>query len=154
MRDFVDLNELYPLIKEVIESGGTFRIFPRGISMLPLIKEGEDEIVLGAVDKINIGDVLFYQRENGDFVLHRLINIHRGTLIMCGDNQRALERGIKPQQVLAKMVGYCKKGQFHSIDEPEYIKYSKGKVKRFPFYRKNTDIYDFLRKCKRIIKKS
>ena len=46
------LEEYMPLIKEVVESGGEFRLFPRGTSMLPLIRQGRDSVALVAVDTI------------------------------------------------------------------------------------------------------
>ena len=153
MREFVELNELYPLIKEVIESGGEFRFYPRGISMEPLLHQGDDSVVLGAVDAIKDGDVLFYQRDDGVYVLHRLIERRGGTLTMCGDHQMALEYGIRYDQILAKMVGYYKGDTYHSLDEAEYIEYTKKQITRFPLYRRNPKIYKALKKIKKIFKK-
>ena len=153
MRDFVDLNELYPLIKEVIESGGEFRFYPRGISMEPLLHQGDDSVVLGAVTTVEKGDVLFYKRDDGAYVLHRLIEKRGGTLTMSGDHQMALEYGVRENQVLAKMVGYYKGETYHSLDEAEYVKYTKKMVSRFPFYRRNPQVYKLLKKIKNVVKK-
>ncbi|MBQ6893784.1 MAG: S24/S26 family peptidase [Clostridia bacterium] len=153
MRDVVDLNELYPLIVEVIENGGEFRLYPRGTSMEPLIHAGDDSVMLGSAENIKNGDVLFYRRKNGAFVIHRLIEKRDNTFTMCGDHQKALEYGILPTQVIAKMVGYYKGDVYHSIDEPEYIKYTKKQLSRFHFYRKNPAIYNILRKIKHLFKK-
>lgn len=153
MRDYIEIDELYPLIKEVIESGGEFRFYPRGTSMEPLLHQGDDSVVLGAATEINEGDVLFYKRKNGMFVLHRLIEKRGGTYTMCGDNQFSLEYGLEPSQVLAKMVGFYKKEEFHSVDEPQYLEYVKKQLKRFPFYRRNPVIYAFLSKTKKAVKR-
>ena len=153
MRDFVELNELYPLIKEVLDSGGTFRFYPRGTSMEPLLHAGRDSIVLDKVGDIAAGDVLFYRRKNGQFVLHRLIEIRGGTYTMCGDNQLGLEYGIKREQILAKMVGYYTGEEYHSVDEAEYLGYTKKMISRFPFSRRNPTLYKTLRKIKHIFKK-
>ena len=154
MRELVELDELYPLIKEVIDKGGEFRLFPRGTSMLPLLCEGDDSVMLGAATDIKEGDVLFYRRKNGAFVLHRLIEKRDGTFTMCGDHQVGLEYGIEPHQVLAKMVGYYKGDVYHAIDEPQYLEYVKKRINSFPFYRKNPTIYKILRKIKHIVKRS
>lgn len=154
MREFVELDELYPLIKEVIESGGDFRLYPRGTSMEPLIHAGRDSIILRAVDEIENGDILFYRRTNGNFVVHRLIKKHKDEYIMCGDNQTTLEYGIKREQILAKVVAYYSGEEYRSFDTPEYKKYVKKRLARFPFYRTNQKIYNFLRSVKRkLIKK-
>ena len=154
MREFVELNELYPLIKEVLESGGTFRFYPRGTSMEPLIHAGRDSIVLDKVDGVSVGDVLFYRRTNGQFVLHRLIEIRGDEYTMCGDNQRALEFGIKREQILARMAGYYTGEEYHSVEEEEYLAYTKKMISRFPFYRRNPTIYKLLKKIRRPFSKS
>jgi len=154
LRELVDLDELYPLIKEVIESGGEFRFYPRGTSMEPLLHQGDDSVVLAAPDSISAGDVLFYKRENGMFVLHRLIEIRRGTYTMCGDNQKELEHGIKPSQVIAKMVGYYKGETYHSVNEADYLEYAKKKISRFPYHQRNPKILAVLVKIKKLLKKS
>lgn len=154
MRDVVDLNELYPLIKEVISKGGTFHLFPRGTSMEPLLHAGDDSVILGEAKDIECGDVLFYKRENGQYVIHRLIEKRKGTFTMCGDHQKGLEYGVLPSQVLAKMVGYYKGEVYHSVTEEEYLRYTKKMLARFPFYRKNPTVYKILKKIKHLFKKS
>ena len=154
MRDTVNLNELYPLIKEVIEKGGEFRLFPRGISMEPMIHAGDDSVVLSKIDGISEGDILFYKRDDGTFVLHRLIEKRGGTLTMCGDNQMKLEYGVREDQLLAKMVSYYKGDVLHTLDTPEYLEYKKKMLSRFRFYRRNPFIYKILKKVKHLFKKS
>ena len=151
MRDLVELTELYPLMAEVIAKGGTFRFYPRGTSMLPMLVEGEDSVELAQADAVEVGDVVFYRRDNGAFVLHRLIAKRNGTYTMCGDHQMGLEYGIREEQVLAKLVGFYKGEEYHSVDEEAYLAYTKKMVKRFPFYRRNRKLYEFLRKVKHTI---
>ena len=97
------LSDAIDVIEEVLASGGEFRLFPKGTSMLPLLVQGKDSVVLkrsegGCLKK---HDIAFYRRTNGQFVLHRVMKIEAdGTYTMCGDNQFALERGIQPQQVI------------------------------------------------------
>ena len=69
--------------------------------MLPTIKEGRDKVTLSpAPEKLKRGDIAFYKRENGQFVLHRVVKV-RGGYVFCGDNQYSLERGIKKEQIIA-----------------------------------------------------
>ena len=153
MRDLVNLDELYPLIKEVIENGGEFRLYPRGTSMEPMIHAGSDSIMLGAAKEINNGDVLFYKRENGDFVVHRLIQKRGDNYTMCGDNQNVLEYGIKREQILAKVTAYYSGEEYRTLTSDEYVKYTKERISRFPFYKKSEKLYSFLIKLKKAIKK-
>ena len=99
------LEEYMPLIKEVVESGGEFRLFPRGTSMLPLIRQGRDSVALVAVDTIRQGDVLLYRRKDGQYVLHRLVRKDRNNaLTFCGDNHFLKEPGITRNQILASVT--------------------------------------------------
>lgn len=98
-----NLEEYISLIKEVIESGGEFRLFPRGTSMLPLLRQGTDSV--GLVDpplKLKKHDIILYRRKNGQFVLHRIIKVNNdGEFFLCGDNQTNIESGIYQADVLA-----------------------------------------------------
>ena len=100
----VCLSDAINLIQEVLDSGGEFLLSPKGTSMLPLLIQGEDRVVLKKYESVlpKKHDIVFYRRENGDFVLHRLMKIQKdGTYVMCGDNQLILEEGILPSQIIA-----------------------------------------------------
>ena len=101
-----NLEEYVPLIKEVIESGGEFRLYPRGISMLPVLRQGIDSVVLVSPEKeLKKRDMIFYRRLSGQFVLHRIVGISNdGTYILCGDNQTALEKGITADMIIASVT--------------------------------------------------
>ncbi|MBQ5390686.1 MAG: S24/S26 family peptidase [Clostridia bacterium] len=148
MRESFSLDELYPLIADVIARGESFRLYPRGTSMQPMLYEGRDSVLLGAADRIETGDVLLYRRTNGAFVLHRLIEKRGGKLTMCGDHQCELEYGIAEEQVLAKVVGYYVGEEYRPMDSAEYQKYMRSCVRRFPFYRRDPKLLGFLRKIK------
>ena len=71
--------------------------------MLPLIVQGRDSVVLERNFERGArkNDIAFYRRDNGQFVLHRVMRIcDDGTFVMCGDNQTALEYGIKREQII------------------------------------------------------
>ncbi|MCR5201808.1 MAG: hypothetical protein K6D02_01755 [Lachnospiraceae bacterium] len=97
------LSEYESTIRMVLDSEGEFRMYPKGISMLPLLKEGRDSVVLvkpkGTIKAWNIA---FYKRDNGAFVLHRIVKTHReeGLYDMCGDNHISIEHGIREDQVI------------------------------------------------------
>lgn len=96
------LDEYIPLICEVINSGGEFRLYPRGTSMLPLLRQGIDSVALVAPQTLKRGDILLYRRKNGQYVLHRLVRVRRdGSLWFSGDNHMTVEKGIAKEQILA-----------------------------------------------------
>ena len=97
------LADAIEVIEEILAGGGEFRMYPKGTSMLPLIVQGRDSVVLkrNFEDAANKHDIAFYRRANGQFVLHRVMKIlDDGTYVMCGDNQTVLEYGIKKEQII------------------------------------------------------
>ena len=91
------------VIEEILDGGGEFRMYPKGVSMLPFIVQGKDSVVLRKDFEYGAKkhDIAFYRRTNGQFVLHRVMKVcEDGTFIMCGDNQTALESGIKKEQII------------------------------------------------------
>ena len=103
------MSESESLIREVVESGGEFRLYPKGTSMLPLIHQGKDSVILTRIkENIKVGDVPLYKRGDGQYVLHRIVRKEKdGTYTMCGDNQTALEKGIKKEQMIAVVSAIC-----------------------------------------------
>ena len=109
------LADAIDVIEEILASGGEFRMYPRGTSMLPLIVQGEDSVVLKRNTEIPARkhDIAFYRRPSGQFVLHRVMKIDKdGTYVMCGDNQYVLEKAVKKEAV----IGYV--SEIYKGDKP------------------------------------
>ncbi|MCI7638864.1 MAG: S24/S26 family peptidase, partial [Clostridiales bacterium] len=105
MNEPIRLRDYEGLIREVLASGGEFRLYPHGISMLPLLRQGRDSVSLRRVDSpIRKGDILFYQRPDGSFVLHRVRAVTPNGLTMMGDNQTLPERGVSPDWVIGRVT--------------------------------------------------
>ena len=124
------LADAIEVIEEVLSGGGEFRMYPKGTSMLPLIVQGRDSVVLKKrTDQPNRPlkrhDIAFYRRRNGQFVLHRVMKCRRdGTYVMCGDNQLALERGILPDQIIGYVSQIYKDNKPMSLHSFRYRIYS------------------------------
>ena len=102
MNEKVTFSEMLPLIEDQLNKGGEVRFSPNGTSMLPLLRQGIDEVVIA---KYNGGlrkfDIPFYRRKNGQFVLHRLVKkTKNGEYFMCGDHQSELESGITDENII------------------------------------------------------
>jgi len=121
------LADAIEVIDEVLAAGGEFRMYPKGTSMLPLLVQGRDSVILKRKDNIpaNKHDIAFYRRDNGQFVLHRVMKIEsNGTYVMCGDNQLVLERGIKAEQIIGYVSSFYRKDKkidTHSVLYSIYV---------------------------------
>lgn len=118
------INDLIPLMEESFNSNLKFELPVNGTSMHPLLHTG-DYVLLESVKtaKIRKRDVVFYQRTNGQYVLHRIYKKRDNNFIMLGDNQLNKEV-LDKNLVIAKMVGYTHKNKFISIKSFKYRFYS------------------------------
>ena len=96
------MEDMLPLILDSLNSKGNFIFFPKGISMLPTIVQLEDRVKLINPENIKKYHIALYRRNDGHFVLHRVVRVHKnGTFTMSGDNQLSLEHDIKKEQIIA-----------------------------------------------------
>ena len=128
-------------IEDVLASGGDFRLYPKGTSMLPLIVQTRDSVVLtrNFDTPAKKHDIAFYRRKNGQFVLHRVMDVcEDGTYTMCGDNQTQFEYGIEKEQIIAYASGIYRKDKAVSLDGTAYSAYlffwTKMPIRKFFFF--------------------
>ncbi len=117
MRDHVvRLDEFMPLIRERLAAGASVRFSPHGTSMLPMLKDGRDQVILSPLpDKLRKYDLPLYQRENGQYVLHRIVKVKDGYTCM-GDNQFVPEKGLRRDQMIAVVTRFVHKGKEYSTE--------------------------------------
>ncbi len=120
----VKLEEIFPLMEEKLKLGGKVTFKPHGVSMLPLIRQGRDSVVIEKFDgNAKVGDVIFFRRPNGQFVLHRIIGKDKDGYVLCGDNQWQKERGVQTEWVIGIMTGILRDGVPFELDCESYKKY-------------------------------
>ncbi len=119
-----DMASLYELIAPVIEDGDTVKINVSGYSMYPLVVSRRDRVLLGKVEQLKIGDVPLFRREDGSFILHRIVKIKDGAYAMMGDYETKEEYPIYPSQIVAVAKGFYRKEKFISCESAIYRLYS------------------------------
>ncbi len=109
----VCLAEMYPLMQEILQNDGSFSLTITGTSMYPFIVGGRDKVTLSPIVKrLRKNDLPLYRRENGAFVLHRIVKVEKdGTYTCCGDHQWQLEKGLRQEQMIALATAYVRKGK-------------------------------------------
>lgn len=112
-----------PVIKEKLASSGTVKFSPQGISMLPMLRQGIDSVVLSPVpERLKKYDLPLYQRDDGKYILHRVVEAGE-SYTCCGDNQFVLEYGLRHEQMIAIVTGFTRGEKEHSVDELGYKLY-------------------------------
>ena len=120
---FVPLDELMPIFREQLDAGKTVRFSPRGISMLPMLRQGIDSVVLAPIpDKLQKYDLPLYQRDDGKYILHRIVGVGE-TYTCVGDNQFVLEKGVRQDQMIGFVTSFFRVEREISVNALNYKLY-------------------------------
>ena len=107
----IDPQELIPQLLELLDETDTVPLLISGNSMSPFLIHGRDTVYLSKItEPPQRGDMILYRRDNGRFVLHRVYEAGE-TFTMVGDAQTLLEKGIRPDQLLARVTAVSRKGK-------------------------------------------
>ena len=117
---FTQLDNLMPLFRERLAVGQKVKFSPRGISMLPMLHQGLDTVTLSPLpEKLQKYDLPLYQRENGKYILHRIVEA--GDTYTCiGDNQFVYEYGLTHDQMIALVTGFSRGEKEYSVGDWRY----------------------------------
>lgn len=122
-KQFVRLEALIPIIRECLDGGQTVSFSPRGVSMLPMLRQGMDTVELAEIrGRLKKYDLPLYQRENGQYVLHRIVKAGE-TYTCVGDNQFLLEPGLRQEQMIAVVTAFTRDGKRIEVSNAGYQLY-------------------------------
>lgn len=116
----VRLDDVMPQIRELLAKGQSVRLYPKGVSMMPMLRQGIDSVMLSPVPgKLKKYDLPLYQRRNGHYVLHRILKVGE-TYTCIGDNQFTYEKGVRHEQIIAVVTGYYRDEEYRSVTSLRY----------------------------------
>lgn len=122
----IHLADIYEVMKEKLDAGGTVNFNPRGTSMLPMLHNDGDRVeIIKASQPLKKYDLPLYRRPDGSFVLHRVVRKPRpdGSYVMCGDNQWHMEYGVKHSDIVGVVIAFERCGKHIKADNPFYRLY-------------------------------
>lgn len=106
----LDTFEYISVLRELAESGHEVCVRVSGRSMYPFLRDGRDTAFFKVPGReLRVGDIVFYQRANGQYILHRICKIDGSGLYMLGDSQQQIEGPVAPEQVFA-LVTHVERG--------------------------------------------
>lgn len=117
------METLMPLITEALTAGQSVRFSPSGTSMLPMLRQGIDSVVLSPVTgQLKKYDLPFYRRDNGKYVLHRIVAV--GEDYTCiGDNQFVSEPFVRQDQLIAVVTAFYRGEKYWPVHSFGYRLY-------------------------------
>ncbi len=113
--------------EEFLEQNGSMTYSNKGVSMLPLLREGKDlfTVTKKGSERCSKYDVILYRRPPHSYVLHRVIKVRKNDYIILGDNCINKEYGITDADIIGVMTSFVHKGTEHSVNELSYKIYSR-----------------------------
>lgn len=98
----MDTRAYVGMLKELVEQGREVRMVISGSSMAPFLIHGRDSIFFRApARELRKGDIVFYERPGGQFVVHRICRVHADGYDIIGDAQTEIEHHVQRKQIFA-----------------------------------------------------
>lgn len=160
-------NDLYlGMLKDLLAEGKSVSLVISGGSMTPFVVHARDSVFLepappdvgrtsaASADraktsresvKLKRGDVVFYQRDNGMYVLHRIVRIAPdGSYVLCGDAQTILESGVCREQIFARAAAVRRKGKVKKPGSLYWFFFAQIWSRIIPFRRQILHVYTLI----------
>ena len=113
----VDTNVYVSVLRDLVEEGKEVGLLISGNSMAPFLVHERDYIYFKKPDReLKRGDMVFYQRLNGQFIMHRIFNVAPDGYYLVGDNQVTLEGPIDRAQIFALVTKVKRKNHLIGPD--------------------------------------
>ncbi len=108
--------------EQELEQKGSLIYTTVGMSMRPFLRSGQDLMVIEPVKngRCRVRDVVLYRRRSGKYVLHRIMWVRKEDYVLCGDNCRSLEPGIRDHQILGVLTAVIRNGQRQDVGHWSY----------------------------------
>ena len=129
----VSMDDLMPVFEESFAAGGSVKFSPKGVSMLPMIRQGIDTVTLSPIKTaLKKYDIPLYRRDDGKYVLHRIVKAGE-TYTCIGDNQFVVETGLRRDRMIAVVTAFTRGDREYTVESTTYRIYCRlWHYSRFP----------------------
>ena len=118
-KKILDPEQIMPVLEELLAQGQTVNLTVTGSSMAPFLRHGRDQIRFRRPDRpLKRGDMAFFRRPNGQYVMHRVARVTSEGLWLIGDGQQSLEGPVPEGRVFAVVTQVCRKGRWIGPGHP------------------------------------
>ncbi|MBE7035489.1 MAG: hypothetical protein E7402_05205 [Ruminococcaceae bacterium] len=119
----IETEQMLPFLRDMFADGKQVQLTVTGNSMYPLWRSHRDTVVLAPADNPDLFDVVLFLRDSGELVLHRIVKQTDAGYMIIGDNEFTAEGPIRPDQLLARMVGFYRDERYVSCEALWYRLY-------------------------------
>lgn len=139
------INDLMPIIEELVATGTEVKMQVSGISMTPILHDQKDSVVLSAPDRLRKYDIVLHRRKNGQYILHRIVKKKGNVLTIAGDFETEKEYPVYTDQVIARVVAFTRSGKDYKPEDFIIRLYSFLWVLIFPLRQKVLYLINYAR---------
>ena len=110
--------------EEYLAKYGSLTYRNKGVSMMPLLKQGRDlfTLVPKGPERCRKYDVVLYKNREGSYVLHRIIKVRGDSYVIRGDNTYHNEHR-KDSDIIGVMSSFVHNGKNGSVEDFWYKVY-------------------------------
>ena len=121
-------------IEDVLKEKGVYIGPTVGVSMLPMLKNRRDTIVVKPkTERLKRLDVALYKRGEA-YVLHRVLRTVDGGYIIRGDNCY-VDESVPEDAVIGVLTEFFRKNKHIVCTDEKYIRYAEKRLKTYKFRR-------------------
>lgn len=143
----VDTREYVSVLREIAEEGKVVSMRIAGSSMSPFLCHNRDYIYFTKPDReLRRGDMVFYQRDTGQYVMHRIYKVGPEGYYMVGDAQTEIEGPLRREQIFARIIKVKRKGRILEPGSFWWEFFEHVWIRIIPFRHIAGKLYSFLKK--------
>ncbi len=145
----INTREYVGLLKQLVEEGETVSMRIVGSSMSPFLIHDRDLITFKAPEReLKKGDMVFFQRESGQYVMHRIYDVKPDGYYMVGDAQTEIEGPIRREQIFAIIIKVRRKGKWMEPGDFWWNFFERVWINVIPFRKVVTVFYSLVYKLR------
>ena len=110
-------------IEQMLSENGVCVTGITGVSMMPMLRQGEDRVLLVRPTFPLEPDTVALYKRGQDYVLHRVIEYKSGVYCFRGDNCAA-DESVPQEQILGVLSGFWRGGTYHDCTGKENAAYA------------------------------
>ncbi|MCQ2334695.1 MAG: hypothetical protein MJZ89_02530 [Paludibacteraceae bacterium] len=100
--------------EDILNNNGVLVYTNVGTSMMPLLRQRRDLLIIRkkeANERLHWLDIPLFKRDNGQYIMHRVMRVRKQDYVMCGDNQWRPEYGVREDQILGVLTAVERDGK-------------------------------------------
>lgn len=146
----IDTREYVSVLRELTEEGKEVNMLISGNSMSPFLIHERDIICFKKPDReLKKGDMVFYQRKTGQYVMHRICKVRPEGYYIVGDAQQDIEGPVEREQIFAVITQVKRKNKLIKPGDFWWEFFEHVWISVIPFRWKIVKVYSVLGKMKR-----